>query len=274
MLKLLPNYTIDEIDLENYMSKVEGNSSTGPVMDLSPQTKAFNWTIQDPRFWEHEDGRLLQRFALACLFYSTGGDSSWYNKGNWLSYEYNETKWYRSEEFFGFVQIQEFDLLSTVMDIYMAMEGSEELEHLWLGKNGLNGTLPRELFLLSSLKSIDFSDNNLVGTLSDQIGNLSRLEFVSLSANEITGKLPTTIGNLSSLLVFAVEFNQFTGEIPSQIGLLDAWFISLRFNNFSGVLPSELGLCPRLLWFWANGNRIHGTIPSDLGYLTVSFTAL
>jgi hypothetical protein len=52
----------------------------------------------------------------------------------------------------------------------------------------LTGTLPQNLYSLTTLEAIDLNENQLSGTISNDIGNLPRLVVVQLDSNNLTGK--------------------------------------------------------------------------------------
>jgi hypothetical protein len=95
----------------------------------TPQNKALNWLAENAALSSYSDRKKIQRYVLATLYYSTSGDN-WVNKFGWLS-DRDECEWYNDAEgpfcVGGFVG--ELDL------------------H---GPNGLAGTIPPELALLSN----------------------------------------------------------------------------------------------------------------------------
>jgi hypothetical protein len=103
----------------------------------TPQNKALNWLAENAALSSYSDQKKIQRYVLATLYYSTNGDN-WVNKFGWLS-DSDECNWYNDAEgpfcVGGFVG--ELDL------------------H---GPNGLAGTIPPELALLSNslCKSLQF----------------------------------------------------------------------------------------------------------------------
>ena len=166
LLMLLPNETIQELRYDD-----------------SPQTKAVQWMKEDPNLEDYSEGRLVQRFALATLYYSTGGDD-WYNVTNWLSTDIHECFWFAGSNPYMWGYGGEEDPLYEVssamrpcrnMSNVFDEEGGQ-YEHVWLGQNNLEGSIPQELYLLTSLRSISILGNKLGGTLSTSIGQLRALE--------------------------------------------------------------------------------------------------
>jgi hypothetical protein len=103
----------------------------------SPQARALTWLQEDPQFNEFAAYRLLQRYALAVLYYSTNGDS-WENRTGWLSND-SECSWYNDNK----------DMC----------DESFRLHTFWLGANDLEGTIPTELELLTDVMSMVLIDD-------------------------------------------------------------------------------------------------------------------
>lgn len=61
---------------------------------MSPELKAQAWPEADPNYDEYSQERKDQRLALATFFYATGGETSWKNTTDWLSYDVDECDWY------------------------------------------------------------------------------------------------------------------------------------------------------------------------------------
>jgi Leucine-rich repeat (LRR) protein len=97
----------------------------------------------------------------------------------------------------------------------------ESFQHLWLWSNNLQGDLPPELFLLSSLQSVSLHSNQLLGgTLSTLIGQLTSLEALGVYTTDLSGTIPTELGTLTNLLDITLLGNQLTGPIPTELGRL------------------------------------------------------
>jgi hypothetical protein len=118
----------------------------------SPQAKALAWTMNHSQYSLY---RLKQRYALALLYYSTNGQSwhdmyystngqSWHMDG-WLSDD-NECRWNYCRRRF-------------------------PLSGLSFFENGLDGSLPTELELLTDLEHMTFYDEHgaLSGTIHSEL---------------------------------------------------------------------------------------------------------
>lgn len=149
----------------------------------TPQNRAVNWLISKhdfDRFVEFEDIRIIQRYAMATLFYATDGPSSWINIDGWLSSIVHECEWFSSAR--------------ELFDYEPCEHGL--LKKLVLVDNGLSGTIPFEISILSSLVTMDLSSNDLKGKVPKSIGKMENLEELFLASNSLKGALPF----ISSLL--------------------------------------------------------------------------
>ncbi|CAB9498121.1 Leucine rich repeat N-terminal domain [Seminavis robusta] len=236
----------------------------------SPQSQAYNWTLRDPSFNSYPDDRLLQRFILATWFYATDGPS-WFNNSHWLSYTEHECHWFQNSfpiHVLSYLPYEYPDPMTTPCRNMSNLDTGWQYEHLSLAQNGLDGIIPNELFLLTSLKSIDFGLNlNLRGKLlvGDQISKLSKLQFLGISNTAMHGSIPTEIGTLTNLVDLSLAFEQLTGVIPTEIGKLTLLkYLSSHRTQLQGPLPSEMGLLSNMLAINLGSNQMTSTIPTHL----------
>lgn len=197
MFKILPNFTLPALNVTN-----------------SSQDMAMQWLLEDPAVHAYPNAQLIQRYALATLYFSLNNDykaevnqtrnrnmqiqtptNHWNQAEYWLNYTHHECLWW--------------------------MSASEETcaaglyQHLQLNNNNLHGSLPPELALLTSLKTISMKSNSIYGPLPTELGLLTALEDLSLSTNRIRRSLPTELGLLSdSLMALHLSHNDLTGSLP------------------------------------------------------------
>lgn len=100
----------------------------------TPQNKAFEWLASSPGIASYTDYRLIERYGLATLYYSTGGES-WVNQTGWLV-DPDVCNWYPRS------------IGETMLSI---CAGSGDLGVVLLNRNNLVGTLPPELAHMTSL---------------------------------------------------------------------------------------------------------------------------
>uniref|UniRef100_A0A453DWZ8 Protein kinase domain-containing protein n=1 Tax=Aegilops tauschii subsp. strangulata TaxID=200361 RepID=A0A453DWZ8_AEGTS len=117
-----------------------------------------------------------------------------------------------------------------------------ELKNLFvldLSKNHqLNGSIPREIFKLSSLSwYLDLSYNSFSGPIPNDVGSLANLNILILAGNQLSGKIPDSIQNM----------NKLSGDIPdalASIGNLQELYLAVDGNvNLCGGTP-QLHLAP------------------------------
>jgi hypothetical protein len=279
---LLPGYTLDAIhDSED-------------TADSNPQYLAYQWSLKDTAAnigSNYSDWRIVQRFALATIYFATDGDA-WVNNTHWLNHSVDECLWFSKQVYATYNETYQY----LVQNNNSCHNGI--LLHLWLWQNDLQGYLPPELFLLTSLNSVAlYSNQRLGGTLSTLIAQLTSLEALAVMSTELSGSIPTELGSLSNILTLNLLANQLTGPVPTELGtlsqlkylLLDSnvrciqwtqivvllWqnalttlFLFLHKKFLTGSIPLEFGHLENLVWFYLFSNDITGTLPTELGLLT------
>jgi hypothetical protein len=94
----------------------------------TPQNKALNWLAGNTNLNTYSNETKIQRYALATLYYSTGGGETWGQTSSWLTNEDECGSW---------------DRLWTVCSNKVVTELALP--------DGLKGTIPDEIALLSDL---------------------------------------------------------------------------------------------------------------------------
>ena len=135
------------------------------------------------------------RDALIALYRSANGNY-WFNNSHWLSDAPLNT-WYG-----------------------VTTDENGRVIGLYLGKNGLWGTIPSELGNLTSLQGLSLSDNLLNGTIPSEMGKLTNLEWLYLDSNQLCGTVPPELGELTNLTELILYSNQLQGTIPPELGNL------------------------------------------------------
>ena len=228
--------------------------------DASPQARAIQWLASTPLsiLSNYTTQRMTQRFAMATLYYATNGEY-WLRKDGWLTFEH-ECKWYASY----------------YTDPPCA-RGSEDVVSILMADNKLNGTLPLELGLLTTLQILSFLMNPfLAGTIPTTLAQLTHLTDLVLGYNDLSGTFPQYLTGMTDLVQIDVSRGRFTGPLPtdwSQMTNLVA--LALFSNALTGPLPDSFQELTKLMNLDAGGNRLEGTIPTGFGRLTdMSFMSL
>jgi hypothetical protein len=106
--------------------------------EMSPQARAMLWVAADPSFGDYTNSRIIQRYVLAVFAYEVvrsddagSGRALYRALPTWLDYEINECDWY------------------TTLEAEPVCDGFGYYVHLDLADQGLMGTLPTEISLLS-----------------------------------------------------------------------------------------------------------------------------
>ena len=137
---------------------------------------------------------------------------------------------------------------------------------LQLGFLSLDGLLPRELSLLSSLQELDVHGCDLQGVVPHKLlASLSKLEYLRLHMNGFFGAIHREIVGLQSLKHLVLFGNYFAGTIPTQIAQLRKLeVIDLYANQLSGTIPSQLAQLKRLKSLDVHDNNLVGTMPREI----------
>jgi hypothetical protein len=159
-------------------------SSIALVTSNSPQYRALDWMVKnDANLSNLSDFSLLQRWFLTTMYYSLGG-SQWLISQSWLT-TISECNWYA-----------------------ITCDAQGMVESIDLSENNLGGTLPNEVFVVSSLTNLRLDNNNLAGTIPSELGMLESLNVLKLNGNALVGVVPPELGDLARLGTF--DFNSIS----------------------------------------------------------------
>ncbi|KAG4380484.1 hypothetical protein GLYMA_16G182866v4 [Glycine max] len=96
----------------------------------------------------------------------------------------------------------------------------KKLVSLQLLDNGIQGPIPGGIRNLTLLQNLDLSFNSFSSSIPDALGNLTSLVELDLSGNQLEGNIPTSLGNLTSLVEIDLSYSQLEGNIPTSLGNL------------------------------------------------------
>jgi hypothetical protein len=215
------------------------NSQDAILVDDTREAQAFAWLQDDPDVSTFTNVEVLQRFALATLYYATGGEN-WRNNDGWLDYNVAECDWFTD-----FSLIDDFSFLGGFsFGNFSSIDScinDNRYSNLALSQNGLSGELPDALAVLTDLQTMALVDNAL------------------------TGQLPSALGSLSQLRVLWLYGNLLSGPVPSEYGLLLNLGSMYLYNNaLTGTIPSTLGSLSQLTTLWLHDNKLAGSVPVEL----------
>ena len=89
------------------------------------------------------------------------------------------------------------------------------LEHLYLQKNALSGSILNAFFRSSEIMTLDLRDNGFSGMIPHQINERSNLRVLLLRENHLEGQIPNQFCQLKRLGVMDLSHNRINGSIPS-----------------------------------------------------------
>lgn len=128
----------------------------------------------------------------------------------------------------------------------------------------LEGTLPTDLYLMTSLKHLDLKGNLIRGSLPSSWGKMTSLVTLNMADNELSGIIPTSFSQLTNLKKLWLGSNHFKGTISDSF--IQSWsnleLLDLSSNQFSGTIPQSLvKKSKHLKNLYLQSNHLSGTIP-------------
>lgn len=250
----------------------------------SPQYHAYEWVVKNSQALrlDPQDDKDLQRamqlFALAALYFATGGETSWDYKDLWLTIDVHECNWYGcccgancpddntdDTGLMTWLDLSDNRLIQSVPHEIGLLTG---LRLLSLANNSISGLIPTVLGQLTALTGLGLWSNRFVATIPSELGRLTNLVWMSLRDNRLTGSIPTELGQMSALTEIRLWSNQLASAIPTQLGLLtDLQILSLTENKLSGPIPTELAQLSALRILYLVTNQLTSTMPTQFGLL-------
>mmetsp|Transcript_2744 Transcript_2744/g.4076 ORF Transcript_2744/g.4076 Transcript_2744/m.4076 type:complete len:394 (-) Transcript_2744:776-1957(-) len=253
------------------------------------RSQALHWIAtsrsKELSIWSGSENqyRILQQYSLATLYYASaklannttsGNFTSWYRSDGWLE-EVDECNWFGVECNKDSLNDSE---LSLVVGLNLSENGltgtiplelallSNSLSYLYLIGNHLNGKVPSELGHMSSLQRLYLDRNKLTGSLPSEIGLATNLQHLAVAHNDLKFSLPTEIGQLSKLQTLDCHNNSLLGPLPSELGLLSTSLktLQLSHNNIFDEIPNTLQRLKLLEWLDLSYNVLSGSLPSNL----------
>jgi len=141
------------------------------------------------------------------------------------------------------------------------------LSNIELSYNLLSGTIPLLYTELPELTNLWLSGNLISGQLPSGMEKLTRLQAVNMDHNLLTGIIPSVFGQMSYLSYVILHNNRFNGTVPKEIFSPILWDLLLGYNELTGYIASEIGLASSLAFVNLESNQIMGTLPTSLGQL-------
>ena len=236
--------------IKSHLIEISGEEAF--MNEDSPQHRALVFVadgdtlVLDPND-EHVRPQLLQRYALAVFYFSTGG-TEWKSRTYWLTGRH-ECGWLfvicsdigidENGNNITFTAAEDDDY-SNMLDSELVLEEGKTVTGLSLYGQDLRGYIPREIALLEHLRVLDLGNNYMRGYLIAEFGRLQQLRKLYL------------------------ENNQFEGGIEAMVWLTSLKHLSLENNELTGTISFDLGKLKQLEEVRIGQNKLHGHIPSSL----------
>lgn len=256
---------------------LETVSSKGALEDASsPQHQALSWVSAEADATgrlEDEEGKreLVQRYALATVYFATGGPTSWLSSHDFLSGKH-VCDWNQV--------VPRYEPHNWTSKGAFCTSEPFVVDVLKLALNNLTGSLPDEIGLLSGLQNVTMYLNKLRGTIPSALGRLQELKYLSFSGNLLTGSIPGEISQARQLASFFLAQNKLSSSIPPLLGTLEhLTSFSLQENALSGSLSFPDSSFQKLQYFSVKENHISGSADvlfsfKDINVMDCSFNKL
>jgi hypothetical protein len=131
-LVLQPDPVPPKDPLSELLSSASSDGGVALADPSTPQNMALTWLAGDPNLANYTVQEVIQRYALATLYYTTKGDS-WNSNDDWLSDKDACDKWYNND--------------GNDMSVDCTSDGA--VSELDLRENNLEGVIPPEIGMLS-----------------------------------------------------------------------------------------------------------------------------
>jgi len=266
--------------------------------DSSYENSAYNWLMKNSDIEIYGDSRIRQRFALACIYYSTNeGLNSWERDDGWIS-DQDECSWSGVRCDNG--NIIGLNFTSNGLKGHFPMEITMIKKHLLaleLSDNELNNENQqlRWIAKLSKLRLLDFEDTAFTADgIPSYIGELTDLRILEMANSNILGKWDGSVfDKLKQLVYLDIGGIQFNRTMPNAItklprieaiyaydcglkGELESFLPNFKVieelwlddNYFSGAVPTALSSVSTLASLSLSENLLSGSLPTELGLMT------
>eukprot|EP00040_Diaphanoeca_grandis_P015877 m.81570 g.81570 ORF g.81570 m.81570 type:complete len:364 (-) comp25435_c0_seq1:16-1107(-) len=156
----------------------------------------------------------------------------------------------------------EIRLLSELKNL--SLQGSRPADYMGCTGNDFgNSSLPAGFFKLSSLQWLDLEYTCLGGTL-DGFGDLTSLTTLELHGNYIHGAIPQSLEGLVNIVTLKIGRNPITGQLPLFKTFKHAVQFNCNFCSLTGPFPDMFEYFPSLEITYWDGNGFTGSLPPSL----------
>ncbi|GAX27150.1 hypothetical protein FisN_13Lh301 [Fistulifera solaris] len=279
-------------------------TTTTMLIPGSPQWNALQWLVTSDPLAPLSRDRLLQRYALACLYFHWDGWLFSTAAAGWLdlvtqaavSPDGMVTVVAPSAELSGApattkarVPLHECQWLGVTCNDQKQVVGLDFKSASFV----ISGMVPMELGLLSHLTVLDCAGKSLVGTFpvtlpqlkyldlkgnrlnvfQEEWGAWTNLETVNLAENRFEGTIPgSTLAQWSNLRHFDIHSMPVAGNFWQDV--VPYWplieYVDISLTELSGSIPEVTadGPLSRLMSLYASNTPMTGTLPASLTIAT------
>lgn len=269
------------------------------------QSQAATWLLSTNALANYSSARILQRYALVCVYLATYGvvtpysDSDmlkWVNSDRWLSSS-DECSWFglkcNEHGFVKFIDLSNNNVTGSIpMEVVWL---GKSLEHLDLSGNAIYNEAD-DLAWISGLTKLTYLDVSWNGFMYDGIPSvfppslesldisytlfqgaltgstferLSNLTYLDMGGNSYHSALPSELVKLPNLMYLYAQDADLTGDlafVSSMVSLSELWLDSNP--GIGGSLPASVADATQLVSISLTSCSLTGSIPSELGLLT------
>lgn len=217
--------------------------------EITPQRQAILWMASDPKCNELEHTEKMQRYVLACFFYSTNmipsvhveDPKAWKVATNWMS-KANSCDW-------------------------MGIECNEQnnIIAMYLEGNRLSGGIPPDMKIIGNkIQTLDFTDNimHMRDDDFDVFESFTGLKTLLMDDNYLyhDAGLPPQFQSLINLEKMRLSYNVFEGELDSEAPVLGSLtqltHLELESNYFEGDMPASIKNMEKLTYLYMRRNNM------------------
>ncbi|RDY08658.1 LRR receptor-like serine/threonine-protein kinase ERECTA, partial [Mucuna pruriens] len=153
---------------------------------------------------------------------------------------------------------------SAISSIPRWIFGLRKLVSLQFWGNNIQGPIPDGIQNLTLLQNLDLSFNSLSSSIPDWLYGLHHLNFLNLAFNNLNGTISDALGNLTSLVELHLSSNQLEGTIPTSLGNLTSLVgLHLSNNQFSENPFESLRSLSKLSSLQIGHNHFEGVVKED-----------
>eukprot|EP00977_Amphora_coffeiformis_P003395 scaffold630_cov174-Amphora_coffeaeformis.AAC.15 len=281
-------------DLFDTIAEVSFDGGESIRVPNSPQQRAFTWIQNVDTLTNNQRrklrgnnrrrlalsrSRIVQRYAMATIYYSTNGEG-WARSEGWLDPVMRECEWESDSELgsgctflrnqMQIFQFNENDLVGALPPEVALLSNLRRLEIVGKPDGGrLSGRIPSEIGLITNLEFLKIRGHDLAEELPNNLfENMGSLTTLNLSSNNIPGSIPASVANLTKVLKILLNDNRFSKGLPDGIAVKSLTDLQLQNNLLTGFLPPTFAN-QSFESFDVSNNAFSGPLPDFSGWSTL-----